>query len=80
MIDNAPGVRPDPAHIDPAQDVPFTPHRAYCIRRDAARGGDDLVTVVHAALCTWPRDEGLRELAELIVCASLGYWTEGGGR
>jgi hypothetical protein len=60
---------------------PTTVHRAYCMGWDAARRGDDLVVVVHAALRTWPMDEGLGELAELITSASLGYWTaEGGSR
>src|SRR5262245_8860156 len=61
-------------------DIPTTPHKAYVAGREAARRGDDLVVVVTAALRTWPMDEGLGELAELITCASLGYWTEGGGR
>lgn len=59
--------------------IPTTPHRAYVAGWEAARRGEDLVTVVHAALRTWPLDEGLGELAELIACASLGFWTEGGG-
>jgi hypothetical protein len=58
----------------------LTPHRAYCAGLDAARNGDDLADVVLVALRSWPLDEGLGELAELIACASLGYWTEGGGR
>jgi hypothetical protein len=69
-----------PFGIPLAGNVPATPHQAYCVGWDAARRGNDMVTVVHAALRTWPMDEGLSELAELIVCASLGYWTEGGGR
>jgi hypothetical protein len=62
-----------------SSDIPSTPHQAYCAGWDAGRRGDDLVIVVHAALCTWPMDEGLRGLAELIVCAQMG-WTEGGAR
>jgi hypothetical protein len=80
MIGTLPGVRPDPARTDPDDEIPSTPHKAYCIGWNASRRGDDLVTVVHAALRTWPLDEGLDELAELITCASLGFWTgEGGG-
>jgi hypothetical protein len=60
--------------------IPSTPHQAYRCGWDASHRGDDLVTVIDAALRTWPLDEGLGELAELIVCASLGYWTEGGGQ
>jgi hypothetical protein len=69
---------------DPIPDLSFIPttaHQAYCAGHDAARRGEDLVMVVHAALRTWPMDEGLAELAELITSASYGYHTaEGGAR
>jgi hypothetical protein len=62
-------------------DVPTTLDKAYVAGWDASRRGDDLVVVVYAALRSWPLDEGLGELAELITSASYGYHTaEGGAR
>ena len=60
--------------------VPTTPHRAYCAGLDAASRGEDLATVIYIAALTWPMAD-IREWAELVACASLGFWTaEGGGR
>jgi hypothetical protein len=57
-------------------DSTITPHRAYCLGLEASRGQVDLSTVVTDALLRWPGE--VPELAELIACASLGYWVEGG--
>ena len=63
--------------------VPSTPHAAYCAGLEAARQGKNLAKVVHSVLEGWPADRGLAELAEIVTCTSLGYWTrrtEGGAR
>ncbi|MHB1558587.1 MAG: hypothetical protein ACYC61_14110 [Isosphaeraceae bacterium] len=69
----APGVQPAATDL-----IPATPHQAYCVGHDAAVRGDDLHSVVFAALRTWPLDLGLGELAELIASAAFGYWHKGG--
>lgn len=67
----------DAPAVSPAE-IPIarTPHQAYTVGAEAARRGDDLHTVVYAALRSWPIDLGLDELAELVTSATLGYWTE----
>jgi hypothetical protein len=55
--------------------IPSTGYQAHCIGLAAAERGEDLVYTVHAALQTWRLDPGLWELAELITCMTLGYWT-----
>jgi hypothetical protein len=59
--------------------VPTTPHTAYVAGWAAARRGDDLATVIYDAALTWPMGD-VHDWAELVACASLGYWSEGGPR